>query len=220
MKTANLWTKANGVTGPPTPVQPCLSTVGARVLTVHLEPLRPPRVSSKGVRRHMDDTISEAAVTRAHERASAQNPQFEADVASLVERAAASLSVPPAREGTTYLMTPLPPYERRFSHPESRRTHERKVIPTSNEPMCGSLASPGYYSTGKSPRASSACPSASGPEPLCDPTAWLQYEHPIDGVPETKPSPRLKKEAFAKTRETFLCDTWPASSSSCVGERW
>jgi hypothetical protein len=201
----------NGVGGPPAPVQPCLSTVGARVLTVHLEPVRPPRVSSKGVRRRMDDTIANEAATRANTRASTQNPLFEADVASLVERAAASLSMPPAREGTTYLMTPLPPYERRFSHPESRRTHERKVISTSDEPMCGSLASPGYYSTGKSPRATYRS-SAPSPEPLSDPTAWLQHEHPIDGAPETKPSLRMKREAYAKTRQTSLCATWPSSA--------
>jgi hypothetical protein len=216
----NATADARGAVAQPVQAELTAPAVETRVLTVHLEPVLPPRVSSQLVRLSMDAAVSEAATAKAAARTTVKNPQFEADAALLTTLAAASLALRPVREGVTYLMTPLPPYERRFSHPESRRTHERKVTQSKDELMCGSLATPGYYFAGKASRVS-LWPAELAPVAVPDNTAWLQHEHPVDGTPETTPRPKVQASAHVKPRETRLSNERPLAmrSGACESVR-
>ena len=146
-----------------------------RVLTVHLEPVLPPRVSNQAIRLSMDYSITQTVRNRAAARV--ELPIFEKDVEELVAKTREDFFlVPPVKELVVNL------------DPSKIPQPEQKALATtqqSNSFACD-MFRPGYYSAGLPRRRRPGRSTKTADESqAADPMEWLRHEFPDKDHPST-----------------------------------
>ena len=157
-------------------------TPEVRVLTVHLEPVLPPRRSSHLERLGMHSCVEANAIARVQERVS--SAQFEEDVNAILEPLLAPWAQTPgaslqgAHDSSAYLKfskrIPPPPFRQpppRFESPPAVTQ-----MPRGKKTSETSIESVGYY-TQPPTRRKQQTPEI---EPEPEPVDWLQHEFPTE----------------------------------------